>query len=78
MIYGFEKIPLIGEFFAKPHGLNKKNSLIYEDDNSFLMAVGKACEMAKDEYESYRSSLCELKEKLYANSLEHIKEAMKN
>lgn len=78
LIYGFEKIPLIGEFFAKPHGLNKKNSLIYEDDNSFLMAVGKACEMAKDEYESYRSSLCELKEKLYANSLEHIKEAMKN
>lgn len=77
LIYGFEKVPLIEDFFAKPHGFNEKNSLLYKDDASFLEAAGKACKMTKEEYESYRTSLCKLKEKLYADSKEHLKSALK-
>lgn len=76
LIYGFEKVPIIQEYFAKPHKYTDKNSLIYSSYEELADLSEKACKMSENEYEKYRSSLEKLKQDIRNKSISNIKIAM--
>lgn len=73
LIRGFLLPPLIHKVFADAHGFNNKNSIIYNDNNSFPSALQKAIDMQNGEYLTVQKDLLSNRNEIYKNSAQNLK-----
>lgn len=76
LIYGFRKPCLINKKFARLHGFNTENSLVYEHNSDLAQTMIEAINMSKEEYKEKQDKLAEFANNLYKNSLENLKEIL--
>ncbi|MDI9611450.1 MAG: hypothetical protein QM330_00050 [Acidobacteriota bacterium] len=72
LIYGFRKPPLIAAKFAPLRGLNRRNSLVYEDGSRLADAMATAICMTPREYAAMQKELDEYAQELYRESLANL------
>ena len=75
LIYGFNIPCIIDANFAKIYNLTDKNSISY-NKGEFAEALIKAVKMKNDEYQQLQDNLAVVVEKIYRNSLEHMRNAI--
>ncbi len=72
MIYGFRKPPVIAAKFAPLRGLDRRNSLIYEDSSRLADAMATAIRMTPRDYAAMQKELDQYAKKLYRESLANL------
>ena len=74
--YGFKKPVLIAEEFAELYKFNKKNSLVYSDNDLFSSMV-TALKMTPNEYSGMQKELENTVKEVYEKSLKNLKKLVK-
>ncbi len=74
--YGFKKPVLIAEEFAELYKFNKKNSLVYSD-NDLFGAMVTALKMTPNEYSGMQKELENTVKEVYEKSLKNLKKLVK-
>jgi hypothetical protein len=72
LIYGFRKPPVIAAKFAPLRGLDRRNSLIYEDSSRLADAMATAIRMTPRDYAAMQKELDQYAKKLYRESLANL------
>lgn len=75
LILGFLKVPVIHEKFAAVYDLTDDQALLHPD-SGFKEAMLQAIDMDPAEYQNKVEALKQLKEKVYAESLENLRHAI--
>jgi hypothetical protein len=70
---GFQKPVVLEQSFAPINKLNESNSVIYDGNSNFLIAMEKAITMTPDHYDSLQKAVAETARSIYAESLENLK-----
>lgn len=77
LIYGFQKLPIIENFYTKLHQFNNKNSLVYNTKDLYK-GMEDAILMSKEEYTKKQEELLKLSKKIYKISLKNLKEIIES
>lgn len=72
LMYGFRKPPVIAAKFAPLRGLDRQNSLIYEDGSRLADAMATAIRMTPRDYAAMQKGLDAYAQKLYRESLANL------
>lgn len=78
LIYGFLKPCLIHSKYAPLNFFNEKNAIIYDDTKDYEGAMEKAIKMSLEDYSKMQNELKKTVEKIYQNSLNNLKDYLKN
>lgn len=70
---GFLKPCIIQRKYAETYGFTEENSIIYDNNDDFLIAVKKAVNMTKEEYLIMQNCLKAKADKTYKQSLKNLK-----
>ena len=70
---GFHKPVVLEQSFAPINKLNESNSVIYDGNSNFLIAMEKAIMMTPDHYESLQQAVAGTAKSIYAESLSNLK-----
>ena len=73
LIYGFRKPCLLMEKFAKYHGFNMENSIVYHKNSAFLNAMISAINMSKEDYQKLQENMKSLEKEIFESSLNNMK-----
>lgn len=73
LIYGFKKPCILVRSFASINGFDDTNSILYDKDDDFSLAMEKAINLSKDEYLLIQKELSVLADKIYLDSKENLK-----
>jgi hypothetical protein len=73
LIYGFRIPCLLAKKFAKMHGFNRENCLIYEKNQDLAKLMTAAINMSREEYSEKQNNLSNYTNILYENSLKNLK-----
>lgn len=70
---GFCKPVVVEKSFALINRLNDSNSVVYEGNDNFVIAVERAITMSPDRYDSLQKAVAETAQSIYNNSLDNLK-----
>lgn len=73
LVYGFCKPCIIKKSFAPVNNFDNTNSIIYNDDNSYVDALKSGIEMSKEEYKIKQDNLYNYTKSLYTESLNNLR-----
>ena len=73
LVYGFLKPCIILDSFAPINGFSKNNSIIYNKDNEYPLAMEKGINMSQDEYKKLQENLKIYANDFYKSSLENLR-----
>ena len=77
LAYGFLKPCVLHGAFAKVYDFTNENSIIYEKNEDFVLALQKALEMENKDYQTIVQNLKTKKEKLNEKSLKNLSDILK-
>ncbi len=78
LIRGFLLPPLINNVFSIPHGFNFENSIIYDKNDDFHLAMQKAIEISDEEYLTLQNNLYVQREEILKSSVQNLKNLLDN
>lgn len=73
LCFGFRKPCLIVREFATINGFGDANSVVYECDEGYPVAMARAIEMGRQEYAVMQEQLARYADRLYQKSLENLR-----
>lgn len=78
LINGFNLPCIIADKFAKVHGYNSTNAIVYNENKDLYKALITAINLSNYDYKNLQVNLSKMQEQIFNNSLENLKRAIKS